>query len=38
MIEFVRERIAPYKRIREVEFRDELPMTPVGKVLKKDLR
>jgi long-chain acyl-CoA synthetase len=38
MIEFVRERIAPYKRIREVEFRDELPMTLVGKVLKKDLR
>jgi long-chain acyl-CoA synthetase len=38
MIEFVRERIAPYKRIREVEFREELPMTPVGKVLKKDLR
>jgi len=38
MIEFVRERIAPYKRIREVEFRDELPTTMVGKVIKKDLR
>lgn len=38
MIEFVREKIAPYKRIREVEFRDELPMTLVGKVIKKDLR
>jgi long-chain acyl-CoA synthetase len=38
MIEFVRERIAPFKRIREVEFREELPMTLVGKVLKKDLR
>jgi len=38
MIEFVRERIAPYKRIREVEFREELPMSLVGKVLKKDLR
>jgi long-chain acyl-CoA synthetase len=38
MIEFVRERIAPYKRIREVEFRDELPTTLVGKVLKKDLK
>ena len=38
MIEFVRERVAPYKRIRAVEFRDELPMTLVGKVLKKDLR
>ena len=38
LIEFVRERLAPYKRIRAVEFRDELPMTMVGKVLKKDLR
>ncbi len=38
MMEFVRERVAPYKRIRAVEFRDELPMTLVGKVLKKDLR
>ena len=38
LIEFVRERVAPYKRIRMVEFRDELPMTLVGKVLKKDLR
>jgi long-chain acyl-CoA synthetase len=38
MIEYVRERIAPYKRIREVEFRSELPTTLVGKVLKKDLR
>ena len=38
MIEFVRERVAPYKRIRAVEFRDELPMTLVGKVLKKDLK
>jgi long-chain acyl-CoA synthetase len=38
MIEFIRERIAPYKRIREVEFRSELPMTLVGKVLKKDLK
>ena len=38
LIEFVKERLAPYKRIRAVEFRDELPMTMVGKVLKKDLR
>lgn len=37
-IEFVRERVAPYKRIRAVEIRDELPMTLVGKVLKKDLK
>jgi len=38
LIEFIKERVAPYKRIRAVEFRDELPMTLVGKVLKKDLR
>lgn len=38
LIEFVRERVAPYKRIREVEFRKELPMTLVGKVLKRTLR
>jgi long-chain acyl-CoA synthetase len=38
LIEFVRERVAPYKRVRAVEFREELPMTLVGKVLKKDLR
>jgi len=38
LIEFVRERVAPYKRIRMVEFRDDLPKTMVGKVLKKDLR
>jgi long-chain acyl-CoA synthetase len=38
LIEFVKERVAPYKRIREVEFRKELPLTPVGKVLKRELR
>jgi long-chain acyl-CoA synthetase len=34
---FVNDRVAPYKAIREVEFRDELPMTLVGKVLKRML-
>jgi len=38
LIQFVKERVAPYKRIREVEFRKELPMTLVGKVLKRTLR
>lgn len=38
IIEFVQERVAPYKRIREVEFREELPMTLVGKVLRRALR
>ncbi len=37
IIEFVKERLAPFKRVREVEFREELPMTLVGKVLKHKL-
>jgi long-chain acyl-CoA synthetase len=38
LIDFCRERIAPYKRIREVRFVDELPKTPVGKLLKRKIR
>ncbi|MGI9273877.1 MAG: AMP-binding protein [Endozoicomonas sp.] len=30
--------LTAYKVPRQVEFRDELPMTPVGKVLRKELR
>jgi len=37
-IKFCAERIAPYKRIREVEFIKEIPKTPVGKVLRRVLR
>jgi fatty-acyl-CoA synthase len=36
--EFVRKNLARYKVPREVEFLDELPRTPTGKVLKRDLR
>ena len=32
------DRLARYKIPREVEFRDSLPMTPTGKVLKRELR
>jgi len=35
--EFVNEKVAPYKAIRELEIRKELPMTLVGKVLKRVL-
>ena len=35
---FVRERLANYKVPRYVEFRDELPKTLVGKVLRRSLR
>jgi len=35
---FVKAKVAPYKAIREVEFRTELPMSLVGKVLRRTLR
>jgi long-chain acyl-CoA synthetase len=38
IISFVKERVAPYKVIREVEFRAELPLTLAGKVLKRVLK
>jgi long-chain acyl-CoA synthetase len=37
IIEFCRENMAPYKVPRYVEFRDELPKTMVGKVLRRVL-
>jgi long-chain acyl-CoA synthetase len=36
--EFVNSKVAPYKAVREVEFRTELPMTLVGKVLRRVLQ
>jgi len=38
LIDFCAEKISPYKRIREVEFIDEIPKTPVGKILRRILR
>ncbi len=38
IIEFCRERLAGYKRPREVEFRKSLPTSAVGKVLRRVLR
>jgi long-chain acyl-CoA synthetase len=38
MIDFCRERIAVYKAPRAVEFREALPTTPTGKILKRALR
>ncbi len=38
LLNFVNEKVAKYKGIREVEFRAELPMTPLGKVSKRLLR
>jgi long-chain acyl-CoA synthetase len=38
IIEFIKEKIAPYKVVREVEFRQELPVSSAGKVLKRVLQ
>jgi acyl-CoA synthetase (AMP-forming)/AMP-acid ligase II len=38
IVEFCRSRLAGYKIPKDVEFLDEIPRNPSGKVLKKDLR
>jgi acyl-CoA synthetase (AMP-forming)/AMP-acid ligase II len=38
IMQFCRQNLAPMKRPKTVEFREQLPMNPTGKVLKKDLR
>jgi long-chain acyl-CoA synthetase len=38
IIEFCRDKLAGYKRPRTVEFREQLPMSPVGKILRRALR
>ena len=35
---FVAERIAPHKKVRVVEFIDQIPKSGSGKILRKDLR
>jgi len=38
IIKFCEAKLAPYKKIREVQFVEEIPKTPVGKVLRRVLR
>jgi acyl-CoA synthetase (AMP-forming)/AMP-acid ligase II len=38
VIAYVAERVAPYKRVREVEFVDEVPKSASGKILRRVLR
>jgi long-chain acyl-CoA synthetase len=38
IIAFCQDRMAPYKRPHLVEFREALPMTPVGKILRRVLK
>ncbi|MCX6469065.1 MAG: 4-coumarate--CoA ligase family protein [Corynebacteriales bacterium] len=38
VMEFVAGKVAPYKKVRQVEFIDEIPKSVSGKILRKDLR
>jgi len=38
LMDFVAERVAPYKRIRSVEFIDAIPKSPSGKILRRVLK
>ena len=38
IIQFMRDKVAPYKVPKRIEFMEELPVSPVGKVLKRKLR
>ncbi len=35
---FVAEKVAPYKKVRQVEFIEAVPKSTAGKILRKDLR
>jgi len=38
VIAYVSERVAPYKKVREVEFVDSIPKNPSGKILRRELK
>jgi len=37
LLDFVAERVAPFKRIRHIEFVDKIPKSPSGKILRRVL-
>jgi acyl-CoA synthetase (AMP-forming)/AMP-acid ligase II len=37
LMRFVEERVAPYKKVREIEFLQAIPKTPSGKILRREL-
>jgi acyl-coenzyme A synthetase/AMP-(fatty) acid ligase len=38
IIRFCEQRVAPYKKVREVEFIEQIPKTQVGKILRRVLK
>jgi acyl-CoA synthetase (AMP-forming)/AMP-acid ligase II len=38
LLAWAAERVAPYKKVREIEFIDEIPKSPAGKILRRLLR
>nr|WP_120491177.1 AMP-binding protein [Corynebacterium lactis] len=38
VMDYVAERVAPYKKVRAVEFLDAIPKSATGKILRKDLK
>jgi acyl-coenzyme A synthetase/AMP-(fatty) acid ligase len=38
IIGYMKEKVAPYKVPKRIEFMDQLPLSAVGKVLKRELR
>ena len=38
LMDWVAERVTPYKKVRAVTFLDEIPKNPTGKILRKNLR
>jgi long-chain acyl-CoA synthetase len=37
LMRFVEEKVAPYKKVREIEFVETIPKTPSGKILRREL-
>ena len=38
IMEYVGQRVAPYKKVRAVEFMEAIPKSATGKILRKDLK